>query len=155
MLPPEVFANKAALPIAVFAPPFVLLNNALYPNALFADAKVLLLPAVKPKNVFSLVESIFAASLLFTLKVNGTSSVVPIKLVPSTVPEFPVNDQPLAAPADCHVPTPLASEVNILPMPCVPSTMRMAPLVDFTICNFVDGPAIPIPTFTLDVSPKI
>jgi hypothetical protein len=40
--------------------------------------------------------SILPALILFTLKFNGTLSVVPIKSVPSTVPALPDNNQPLS-----------------------------------------------------------
>ena len=73
-----------------------------------------------------------------------------MKFVLSTVPVLPVKPQPELPLAVCQLALPLASDVNTLFNPCVPSTIRIAPLTS----NFFVGEPVPIPTFTFVVSPS-
>ena len=65
-----------------------------------------------------------------------------IQLVPSCLKVCPLVPEGKEV---CQVATPLASEVKTLPAACVPFSNLNEPAT----CNFVDGAAVPIPTFPL------
>ena len=69
---------------------------------------------------------------------KSIESVVPIKLVRATVPEFPANVQKNGV---FQLAKPLASEVKILFNPCVPSRILTLPCT----CNLAVGSVVPIP----------
>src|ERR1019366_1798731 len=64
---------------------------------------------------------------------NGSASVVPIKLAPSTVPELPVRVQPVELPGICQVAKPEASDVSILPTDGVPPVIFNPPATNIAL----------------------
>src|SRR5947208_1882528 len=76
-----------------------------------------------------------------------TLSVVPIKLVQSTVPALPRSAQAFPPPPGvCQLPCPAASEVKTFPAAWFPSTIFMvAPEVP-TTSSLAPGLVVPIPT---------
>lgn len=97
---------------------------------------VLFVPANTPKKAFFKVGSNLAAFVLFAFILNGTLSLVPIKLVPSTVPLFPNRFQkvpPPTLPGACQVAFPKASEVNILPALKAPPVTCKPPEINFAL----------------------
>ena len=86
-------------------------------------------------------------SVLFVLTTRSIASVVPMKLVPATVPALPRRVQYAPAPLAgvCHVARPAASEVRTLLRPGVPPVI----LTCQATSSAVDGVLVPIPIFPL------
>src|SRR5450432_920938 len=88
----------------------------------FPTPVVLDIPASKPQNVFSVLGSRRPESCPFTLTLNAVLSVVPMKLVPSTVPALPVRLQPPDT-GGSQVPKPNESVVSTLPAATAPAVI--------------------------------
>lgn len=90
-----------------------------------------------------------------TRNISGASSVVPIKLIPGTVPAFPVRAQPLPPPPPplqvagvCQLARPVASEVRTFPGPGLPPVIITCPATS----SFAHGVEVPIPRYPDAVS---
>jgi len=100
---PFVLNLKAPQPSPVLFSPVLLPVRDLKPIAVFQVPLVDESSALKPNEVLFVMVSTYPERTLFTLMIKGLVSVVPIKFVAQSTPEFPDKLHPLEATMVCQL----------------------------------------------------